>query len=229
MARTPSSNPSNQNRAARAPMSKESRFIGYLVLGFGVLAIITVLILAFGGGEKTEKKNTKKETPVQEVVKLAPELLPAAPAPVVKKVEPLKEELLFKRNPNFDAAKMNGEWQAAIGDYTAVLQVDKNVYQVILAGENEQVARIYSSGTFKVMEDIVMLTPQKNWPQPATESKEIKYRKLTTAAFPVVAYFNDDEMIWQNPPRSEKRVLTPRKSPLLLSQDQEAILWKRLK
>lgn len=215
-------------------MSKESKFIGYLVLGFGVLAIITVLILAFGGDDANTRKTsktTKKETPVREAVKLAPELLPAAPtpAPVVKKVEPSKPELLFKRNPDFDAAKMNGEWQAFIGEYTAVLQVDKNVYQVILASENEQVARIYSSGTFKVMEDMVMLTPQKNWPEPTTDSKDIKYRKLTTAAFPVVAYFDDGEMIWQNPPRSEKRVLAPRKSPLLLSQDQEAILWKRLK
>ena len=210
-------------------MSKESKFIGYLVLGFGVLAIITVLILAFGGADKKTTKTTKKETPVKEVVKLAPELLPSAPTAVPKKTEAPQQELLFKRNPDFEAEKMNGEWQASIGQYTAVLQVDKNVYQVILASENEQVARIYSSGTFKVMEDMVMLTPQKNWPQPAAASKEIKYRKLTTAAFPVVAYFDGDEMIWQNPPRTEKRVLAPRKSPLLLSQDQEAILWKRLK
>ena len=66
-------------------MSKESKFIGYLVLGFGVLAIITVLILALGGADKKTTKTTKKETPVKEVVKLAPELLPSAPTAVPKK------------------------------------------------------------------------------------------------------------------------------------------------
>ncbi len=228
MARNPNSDPSNQNRPPREdkpPMSKESKFIGFLVLGFGVLAIITVLILAFGG-EKEVAVSYKKVEPVRN---LAPELMPNKRAAAVKKATPKKDELLFKRNPDFDAAKMNGEWQAMIGKYTAVLQIDKNVYQVILATQDPMGTRVYSSGTFKVLEDLVMLMPRRDWPKPASASKDIKYRSMTSAQIPVVAFFDGEEMIWQNPPKSEKRVLSPYKSPLMMSQDQEAILWKRLK
>ena len=206
-------------------MSKESKFIGFLVLGFGVLAIFTVLILAFGG----DKKETAVAKKVEPVRNLAPELMPNKRPLATQKATPKKDKLLFKRNPDFNAAKMNGEWQAFIGKYTAVLQIDKNVYQVILATEDPRSTRIYSSGTFKVLEDLVMLAPRRDWPKPTSASKNNRYRNLTAAQIPVVAFFEGEEMIWQNKPHSEKRVLSPYQSPLLMSQDQDAILWKRLK
>ena len=230
MDQPPKSNPVNQNRrpvSARvkgAPMSKESKFIGYIVLGFGFLAVIAVLILALGGGNKTVS-DTAVETPKETPQSLAAELRETPKA--IK--TPEKKDLFFKRDADFDAAKMNGDWQAAIGQFTAVLQIDKNVFQIILASPSRPNKRIYSAGTFKVLEDIIVLTPELSWPKPASSDASVAYDRLAISSYPVIATFDGGNLLWQNPPQSEKRVASPYRTPLVMSEDQDLIVWKRLK
>ncbi len=177
-------------------MSRESRFVGYLVLGFGVLAIIAVLIIALGG--------KKEETPV------------------VAGAKPEAQSLIAQSD-------MEGDWQAAIGKFTAVLQIRKNVYQIILAQPDPNAPRYYSSGTFKVVEDVMVLTPRIDWPPPASPAgKKIGYSILTQAPFPMIAVFKDGGMLWQNPPQSEKRVRAPLTSPIFKSERVDYVSWKKL-
>lgn len=220
--------PSSGRPARKSVQSKESRFIGYVVLGFGVLAVITVLILAFGGRQASktaEVPEAKTETATNAQALIAD--LNTAPA-TIKARE--KKELYFERDADLDAGDMEGDWQAAIGRYTAVLQIRKDVFQLILATPDPASPRLYSSGTYKVLEDIVLLTPRMDWPEPATAGgKAASYSKLTRAPFPVLARFDGDKMLWQNVPTSETRVLAPYTSPLFMSEDVGVAVWTRLK
>lgn len=150
----------------------------------------------------------------------------SAPQANAAKVE---SDLFFKRDKNFKAGRMEGDWQASIGRYTAVLQIRNDVFQLILASADPMAPRFYSSGTYKVLEDIVMLNPQQSWPPPAIpKGKVIAYDKLTRAPFPVIARFDGDTMLWQNVPQDEKRVVAPYTSPLFMSENVKVATWKKL-
>lgn len=220
--------PSNEARPRRPrppePTSRESRFIGYLVLGFGILAVIAVLILAFSGsGEEGETADAPQPVQAQELVTALSQQSVAVPAP-----EPVKD-LFFERDADFDAGRMEGDWQAQIGEYTAVLQIRKDVYQIILANNDPNSSRFYSSGTYKVYEDIILLNPRLDWPPPAVpKGKTINYAPMTRAAFPMIAKYEGGKMLWQNVPQAEKRVVAPYTSPLFGTENVKVASWKKL-
>ena len=220
--------PRSRPRSAQVSQSRESRFIGYLVLGFGVLAVLAVLILAFGRNEDTsgEAKQAQKPASASEIRADLQAPGTAAPAEAPK----ANSDLFFERDAKFDADKMEGDWQTVIGRYTAVLQIRKNVYQLIMASSDPKVPRLYSSGTFKVAEDIILLNPRMDWPAPAAPAgRTVSYKKLTRAPFPVIARFDGGKMLWQNTPQSEKRVSGPYTSPLFMSEDVKLATWQPLK
>lgn len=205
------------------PPSRESRFIGYLVLGFGLLAVIAVLILAMGKkDESSQAADAQKQTTTGD-------LRAALSASTPRAVKPPKQELFFERDADLNADRMHGNWQASIGRYTAVLQLRKDVYQLILASSDPNAPRIYSSGTYKVIEDIAMLTPNVDWPTPAVpQGRVVIYNKMTRAPFPVLVKFEGDQMLWQNVPASEKRVRGPYTSPLFMTEKVKVAFWKKL-
>lgn len=208
--------------------SPESRFIGYVVLGFGLLAVIAVLVLALGGrGSDNQDTQNDKASVQANAGDLRTDMSSrgqvAAPVPETEK------DLFFKRDKKFKAERMEGDWQAAIGRYTAVLQIRKDVYQLILAKTDPAAPRLYSTGTYTVNEDIITLTPQESWPAPASpKGRIIAYDKLTRAPFPVIARFDGDTLLWQNVPQDEKRVVAPYTSPLFMSEDVKVATWKKL-
>lgn len=222
-------------RPPSKPVSRESRFIGYLVLGFGVLAVIAVLVLAFAGND-----DTAPAAPGATTAANGPAAAPAKPVaaedlalgitnPPASRSAPVTD-LFFTRDPNFRVAGMEGDWQSAIGRYTAVLQIRKNVYQLILASPDPAAPRFYSSGTYISREDVIMLYPRNDWPPPAPpKGRAISYSKLTRAPFPVIARFDGGSMLWQNVPREEKRVMAPYRSPLFMSEDVAVATWKKLR
>ncbi len=211
-------------RQAKAPrnailaLSHESRFIGYVVLGFGLLAVVALIIILLSG-------SNERQDAARQPQRLVPEMTDTQtmPRPVPKK------ELYFKRNPDLDAGDITGGWQTNIGKYTAAIQMEKGVYQVILAQPDPYAPRLYSSGTYKILEDIILLTPRLDWPTPAApKGKKIGYQVLTSAPFPLIAVMEGKKMIWQNPPQSEKRVLVPYKSPLFMDEGVDYVVWQRV-
>lgn len=225
----------------RAPrnMSRESRFVGYLVLGFGLLAVIAVLVLAFsnsGDGNAPVANNAPGPSAAATAQTPTPALLPRDLVNDLSSLESRRaktqdggRDLFFERTPKFDASAMEGDWQAMIGNYTAVLQIRKNVFQIILASSDPNAPRYYSSGTFTVNEDILMLVPQQDWPPPASASANISYAKLTRGSFPIIARFEGGKMLWQNPPESEKRVSGPYTSPIFMAEKTRLATWQKIK
>ncbi len=255
----PRRNPANANgrpagaRPKRPPAaaSRESRFIGFLVLGLGIIALLAVVMIALSsrngapdGTSATVKARTEKTAEEK-----ALEAIPArvrkyeAPKNVAEdlssslphkiKMPPKQEEkpeLFFKRDPSLDAASMIGSWKAAVGSYVAVLDMDGQIYQIVMADPNNYGARLYSAGTYEVLEDMVTLRPQNTWPFPdAPKGQGIKYNRITTSPFPVVVALKGDNMFWQNPPESEIRVVPLRKLPVLLSENLDYLTWQRTK
>ena len=214
-----------RRRPIPPPRSTESRFIGYLVLGFGFVAVIAVLLLAFMGG-KPDGGMTQPDAQQTKQISTNMENRITAPAPVVAKPE---VELHFKRQPDFKAGQMDGNWQAMIGDrYTAVLQMNGGVYQVILATSMPTMPRNYSSGQYTVLEDMITFNPRLDWPKPATKNDAVSYQRMTSAPFTMISAFSDGKMLWQNVPPGEKRVRRLSSSPLFMGQALDYIVWQKM-
>lgn len=230
--------PKGARRKAGAPMSRESRFIGYVVLGFGVLAVATVLILAFSGG--VDVKNAP--VPQQEAVKAiqsdlastpsppaTPSATQAAPREQAKPVRRTAGKLAFARQSDIPVSDMNGGWQSMIGKYTAVIQLDGKVYQIILASSDPAASRVYSSGTYQVVDDIITFTPRTDWPEPSNaRGASLKYNKLTRSPFSLLVGFQQGRMLMQNVPSSEDRVLTTPYSAMFMNEKVDYVVWQKI-
>ncbi len=218
------------------PQSQESRFIGYLVLGFGLLAVAAVLILAFSGPGANLDVAAPDEKQVQTLaadLSATPSLQQAAPSKPAQARVPERtppNTLVYKRQPGWSPEDIKGDWQAMIGKYTAVAQLDGSAYQIILASSDLQAARIYSSGTYIVTEDMITFTPQLHWNPPvSTPGVARGYEMLTRASFSMLGAFQQGRMLWQNVPQTEKRVYTSPTSPLFRSEPVDYVVWQKLK
>ncbi len=235
--------------------SKESRFVGYMVLGFGIVAVMSVLLIAANrfGGNNEQTGGQPVATPVAVMSPtpqtLVPPATPAAPDLQNRVAKDLlgnlsspfsqergqykelpKDELYFKRQPDLDSAAIEGAWQAMISNSTAVLQLSKGTYQIVMADPAQYSYRQYSSGTYTVMEDLITLTPRNDWAPPSPpKGTDIVYASITSAPFPVMAGFKSGKMLWQNPPSSETRIYVPRMLPLLQDSAQGYIVWQPVK
>ncbi len=218
-------------------MSRESRFIGYVVLGFGVLAVVTVLILAFSGGVNVNDAPVPEEADVKaiqsELATTAPVQQAAADPQPARQAAPLPKrttgKLSFARQENVTAGDLVGSWQSMMGKYTAVIQMDGKVYQIILASPDPAASRIYSSGTYKILDDIVTFMPRTDWPEPSPgRGAKLKYDKLTRAPFSLLVAFQKGRMLMQNVPQSERRVVTTPYSALFMSEKIDYVVWQKI-
>ncbi len=224
--------PPQQGR--RRPQQQESRLLGYIVLGVGVAAVLGVAVLALKGkpedgrviNAQTSQELQADLKPIEEQPKQAEPVKPAAP---VRPREPVSQDTLyFKRQPSLGDQAILGTWQAGIGRYTAILQLQSGTYQIILA-EPGLLRRIYSVGTYTKLEDLLVFTPRMDWADPGSRGgAQVPYEILTRAPFPMVAAIVQGRMLWQNPPQSEERVLVPYKMPLTMGEDVNYIVWLKL-
>lgn len=198
----------------------QSQMVGYVVLGIGVLAAISVLIMAFSGGVDTDgpEPDPKVTASLQQDISRQEQSAPASKTP---------EPKLAMKRQKISAGGISGGWKALIGEYMAVMQMDNGAFQIILAPVDPVVPRLYSSGSYKVIDDIVVLAPRSDWKAPAAPAgTNIRYERLTRGDYAMIAGFKDGAMIWQDVPSTEKRVSSSR-SPLLLDSELEYIVWKK--
>ena len=234
----PKPRPANANKssgvyAQKKVVSRESRFVGYMVLGLGVVAVIAVLMIAaskFGGKQDAQPLSQTPMSAQNNVVapnqlvddknlqaRVAQDLLSGMKPVTATPVKPVaKKELYFRREPDLNAPDIEGAWQTMISKSTAVLQMNGGTYQIVIADPKEYSRRLYSAGTYKVLEDIILLTPRLDWPAPqAPKGTDVNYAPITSAEFPVVAAIKSGKMLWQNPPSSETRIYVPRAMPCM--------------
>lgn len=204
-------------------MSRESKFIGYLVLGLGVLAVISVLVLAFSGGPDTSDAEIDPQVTAQ-----LQNDIEGNKAPVQQTTAKPKPELVMARQKGIDLSDLRGGWKSASGDYVLVMQMDKGAFQIILAPMDANLPRMYSSGSYTLLDDIVILKPRSDWKAPpAPQGSDIRYERLARGQYAMIVGFKDGAMIWQDVPQSEKRVSIAR-SPLLQDNSLNYIVWKKL-
>ncbi len=243
-------------RKSNQKISKESQFIGYIVLGFGALAVISVMLVAANrfGGKNTNSPMVQNVTTTEQVVQTPPtpvskpvpinnpelqnrvaqDLIKNLPqnfssAPVQTK-KPNKQELYFNRQPDLKISDIEGSWQSMVGDSTIVLTLTRGSYQMIVANPNEYSERKYSSGNFTMIEDILVFSPRHDWPKPTPpRGTDVKYTPITMAKFPVIAAMRGGKMLWQNPPSTENRVYVPRALAILTDPKQGFLVWQRTK
>ncbi|PZO87492.1 MAG: hypothetical protein DI626_03840 [Micavibrio aeruginosavorus] len=224
----------SQQPRRRPPPKQESRLLGYIVLGIGVAAVLAVAILAIRGRPedgRTINAQTSQELqadlkPIEEPPKPTQ---PATTAPPPRPSAPVSQDkLYFKRQPSLSDQAILGTWQAGIGRFTAILQLQAGTYQIILA-EPALPKRIYSVGTYTKLEDLLVFTPRLDWADPSARGgAPVPYEILTRAPFPMMAAIVQGRMLWQNPPQSEERVLVPYKMPLTMGEDVDYIVWLKL-
>jgi hypothetical protein len=209
-------------------MSREQRFIGFLVLGFGILAVFAVLILAFGGrGGEDSPDAAMVETIQAEMAQ--PQDAETIAVPQIPPSRPYENTVEFPRQKEIDPAVVVGSWQAMVGRYTGVAQLDGRVFQIILASPDPAAPRTYASGTYRVFDDIIEFTPRTHWPAPSPPGGvALSYAQLTQASFSVVVTFRGGRMVWQNVPHSEPRVYTTLRSPLFMDEDINYVAWQKL-
>ncbi len=213
---------SRKRRRPPAPPPKESRLIGYIVLSVGAIALISMLVIAFIGRTPRPPANA---VPAKTLV---PELMDLSEGPPPPPPQ-TDDQLKIDRQPDINLKEMEGAWQAMVGDYTGVLQLQKGSYQIILAQSDPRMARLFSSGTYKTMEDIIVLTPRLDWQTPTSaQGNAVNYQILTRGMFPVLVSMRGGKMTWQNPPQNEKRVVVPFRSPVLAAGNVDFITWQRL-
>ncbi|MFA5593337.1 MAG: hypothetical protein WC989_08505 [Micavibrio sp.] len=224
-------------------MHDNPQLVGYAVLAIGVSLVLGVIYLAFfAGGSAVRQAPMPDGQMAQALVSDLPALprqqgtgagaaIPQGSTTRISPPAPVRpqSQLAIRRQSGIDAAQMKGAWQGMIGRFTAVLQLDGVVYQVILASADPNASRIYSSGTYKIMDDIITLTPRSDWPEPVSGAgARVSYDKLTRAPFSLIAGFQQGRMVWQNVPEGEKRVLTTRTSPLFRSENVNYVVWQRV-
>lgn len=219
-----------QGASARKTMPRpmtpqQSQIVGYIVLGVGIIAALSVLILAFRGMSSGDPINVPEPSPqvaesLQKDIEREP-IRAATPPPA-----PQQPKLALKRQ-KISAGNVAGGWKALIGDHIAVIQMDKGAFQIIMAPAEPVVPRLYSSGTYTIVDDIITLRPRSDWKAPATPAgSSIRYERLTRGEYSMIVGFKDGAMIWQNVPDDEPRMSAAR-SPLLLEQDDDYIVWKK--
>lgn len=264
----PFSRPANTNREAKVRTvrpsghvgsSREAKFIGYVVLGFGLLAVVAVALLALNmrqsettssdsqyvSGTTPEKSRSAASEPGKKTVTVPPAntdltqraskglmsdfLNPDQLKPKTSRSDQA-EGLYFPRQRDFAAAAVEGSWQAPIANFAAALEMRNGTYQLIMADPKVYSRRLYSSGTYVVTEDIIQLQPRKDWPAPTPPANtDVYYDWIGNAPFPVIVSLQKGKMVWQKPPASETRVRQIRSIPFVITGGQDYIVWQLVK
>jgi hypothetical protein len=209
-----------------APSSPESRWIGFLVLGFGLMAVIAVGLLFMA----------QKAPPAQE-----------SPAPAVDSVSPAPQATAGKQNltdslqaigtarkeedetpalGKADARSIEGVWEARLNDGKAVIELKGGSYRLI-TDSNDEVSRqrYFSSGGYKVIEGgVLVLTPSAD---AAAPEDDYTYNPIYLGEIPVVIGLREGRMVWLAP-GPEVRIFVPTIHPFLRLAPDGVAVWSPL-
>lgn len=191
-----------KSSAKKRKPSKQDQRIGYVVLGFGVLAVLCVGWLA--------------------VSRYGPQ------APVSGIVE---EQAVTKEGParKLTESKVDGDWETSFLDYKCLFQLRDGTYQILAIRTVPGVPRYYSRGTYMLDGPFMTLTPDKAMGTPATEDPEHKYLPLGHRAFTVELRLKDDLQMWFSGPVDKNFPNRNPVHPLIQFSGGNSLVWTQKK
>ena len=197
--------------------SSESRWIGFLVLGFGILAVVAVGLLALQNSKGVE------DTINQQAAQSAEEQNDLAEA-----LDGIRDGVRTQQENAIEDADLDtikGVWETQLVSGKAVIELKKSKYRMIVAGDGESSRRYYSNGTYEIMEDgVLVLTPNLT-SRPPQDS--YRYSHVHRGPIPVKIGQQEGYMIW-TPPGIQSKVFVPSIHPFLRLASEQIAVWKKL-
>ena len=210
---------------------RKADWIGYGVLGAGVLAFAAVSLMALGmlgGGSGDDGRGAVESGyAAPDASELARDFGdPAETATAAQAEAPPPEPV--RRQENLKPRAVTGDWQAQVPGGVAVLKMDGQVFQLIVAYNAPGRDRRYISGVYEMSGDIVYLAPRNDWRPPrSARGGDVEYDTITTSPFPVMVSVERGRMIWRVPPE-DIEYFVPSRIPLLAELPQETLVWRGL-
>lgn len=176
-------------------MSAQMQWVGYVVLGFGLLACIAVVMLFFSATGQPEAPNQPPDLIADSPVEPAPPASQSprpAPEPVVIERPERQEDIKIK--------EIQGVWQARLKDANAVVQIKDGVYRLIISFDYPGLPRRYSNGTYEMKGDQLILTPKSEWGPQKSADGFVEYLPLTSVGFSTLVARSKETLVWMTTP-----------------------------
>jgi hypothetical protein len=218
----------------RAPMSAQSKWVGIVVLGFGIVAVAATIMLALHvrSGSSAATGPSAEETAAQEQEDMAQSLQSMKSAPAEQKQPEIR--VSAERQKKIKEKDIAGLWQTQIDGGKAVLQIENGIYRIIVSFENKNLERRFSNGTYKMIGDILVLSPRSDWGPPEDQNNQAaadNYRTLTGSDFPVLVSKQGGKTVWMSANGAEDippDVYVPNVNPFLTLIQSGVAVWETL-
>lgn len=219
----------------RAPMSAQSKWVGVVVLGFGVVAVAATIMLALhvrNGAPSAADKPSPEEIAQQEKEDMTQSLQSMKSEPLEEKQPEV--QVSAERQKKIKEKDIVGLWQTKIDGGKAVLQIENGIYRIIVSFDNKNLERRFSNGTYRMIGDILVLSPRSDWGAPEDKNNPDaanNYRALTGSDFPVLVSRQGGKTIWMGANDAEdipSDVYVPNINPFLTLIQSGVAVWEPL-
>lgn len=219
--------------------SRESQWIGLLVLGFGALCLGAVGFFIYhsmnAAPEDIAGGQAVQQTAQVQVQQQKQQQASAAKdadrrSELSKSLDGIKSR--SAKEPNSAAADMevsesqiSGAWETILKqNMTGIMDLSNGRYRLILANDNPAVYRFFSNGTYEVDgKNILILRPDPNSSAP---QDGFRYRPVYREPMSVKMERRGEYMIWTRPPSTYYNVINPSSHPLLRLADDNLMIWQ---
>jgi hypothetical protein len=227
-------------------MSRESQWIGIVVLAFGLIAMITVGILAFsrfsGGDNNVEQalQRQQQEQAQQSARQATPQSsVPSSQAPAAKPAS-RSGDLLSSMNKMGDSddkelaidketiayGDIKGAWEIGLPEHVGVVDFKGDgTYRILLEDTKNTSKRLYSNGTYELQENgVLILTPNSSMRPPVDG---YSYRAVYQGPYALQLSLQKGYMIWTAPP-ANLGFYQSSVHPFLRFAPENLAVWERL-
>ncbi|MEM6782075.1 MAG: hypothetical protein AAF569_09460 [Pseudomonadota bacterium] len=205
--------------------SLQSKWIGFLVLGFGALCLGAVGFIIYQSSVSTQSQPVMQTERTQN----AQSDTDQRRADLNRSLSEMgstrsQTQNAQSANQDFDFSQIIGAWEATLSDHlVGILQITNDGYRLILSKDNPRANRFFSTGTYQLVENnVLILNPDLS----ATAPQDgFRYRRLHNSPFSVKLEQRAEFMIWSKPSSSNSFVSNPGAHPILRLTDDGLIIW----
>ncbi len=129
------------------------------------------------------------------------------------------------RQTDIEKQDIRGTWETRLLEGRALLQINKNTYQLIIIMDNPAASRWYSNGKYTLKEDLLILKPDMKMAPP--EAGRVAYRVLTRSDLPVLVSKQGGKQLWRLPGK-DADIYVPNYHPFLNLVKDKISVWSEM-